>query len=1213
MPMASPDNPSLVVSVVTLFLLVATVVTVIARTAMRWALTRKTHLDDAVIILATGLATAQSIVIVAGVVPNGLGQRHDLLSSLQRSLFQKHYYAAVLLYIPCICVSNLAVLFLLRTITPVDSHRRLLVAAGTVTVAWGTAAEMASAFQCKLPTPWTVLDGATQTGQCFDITAFWYCFGVVQLLIDIALVILPWIIVRHVHMSAQRKHGIIGCFATRLLVIVAVVAQLVYFNSATKSNDMTFNLWAEVVCSQVVQSLSIITTCVPHLKSFFDRIESGMLRNDDLRRRGSHRTECHPAARSRQSSSAAGPVKEVMELSTHLDELPRRSSNTGQGVIPIGMRLSQQAGPSRQLQSPRRPTLPTALNDGPGGDGDSLTSQPEILRKPSRARLLPPDSQDIELIEPALKPQTMRTGHRSADDHDREELARLGKKQVLKRDFGFMSMLGFSCTILITWEGLLIVFIQGLANGGPAGLVYGYLLAWLGTLAVFTTIAELASMAPTSSGQCHWVAMLAPPSCRKFLSYLSGWLTVAGWQAFVAAACYLSGTLVQGLVVLQNPGYRPRLWHGTLLSWAVAACALFVNTVVGRALPKLESAILVLHMMGFLGVLIPLMSEEIQNPSKIVPASMLCSVFLNGTLGFGMLLAVLFCIGSLEAAIESPTGYPFMDIFRRGTGSPRGSAAMIAIIIVLSFCATIAVLASSSRLTRSFARTRGLPGWRYLSSVEPRTSLPLAAVGVTSTVAMLLSLISIGSTVALNNVLSLTVASLFLSYLACCSLLLWRRCTGGISKHGSSSRYTTNPPQSSQLMWGPFHVPGIPGIAINVASCSFLVIIIFFSFWPPVTPVTPATMNYSVLVTGFVLIFSAVYYVLWAHRTYTGPVVEVAIFRVETSTVPAPQFPAHQESRVWLLSSGASPIGVALARQLLTHGDHVVFGTKAKEVSDPNSQRAADFSSFWTEEVLVKEAWKDRAKVIGLDGRPVELMSLLAGLAIIGTVEELGASPRTCALIRDQFETNYFGHINLIKAALPPMRHRGRGHIILLTGIRSHPDESQSLAYEIAPFNIRMTIVQPNIEINVLTNQITTAPQLPQYAPENNAAPFFREIAESLLERLEAVAPPTVNGVDNGRLSSSSAGERKSIVSDYPQLSEQMKNRLLAETIHALTAIGGHENPPARHIVGHEAVGLVREKLKMVSEELEDFGEVSYAVDLDGDNASSPQRMSEGI
>ena len=54
----------------------------------------------------------------------------------------------------------------------------------------------------------------------------------------------------------------------------------------------------------------------------------------------------------------------------------------------------------------------------------------------------------------------------------------------------------------------------------------------------------------------------------------------------------------------------------------------------------------------------------------------------------------------------------------------------------------------------------------------------------------------------------------------------------------------------------------------------------------------------------------------------------------------------------------------------------------------------------------------------------------------------------------------------------------------------------------------------------------------------------------------------------------------------------------MLETVHALTAIGGHENPPARHIVGYEGVASVKEKLKTVSEELEDFVEVSCAVDI---------------
>lgn len=112
------------------------------------------------------------------------------------------------------------------------------------------------------------------------------------------------------------------------------------------------------------------------------------------------------------------------------------------------------------------------------------------------------------------------------------------------------------------------------------------------------------------------------------------------------------------------------------------------------------------------------MSEEIQNASTIVPYSLLASITLNGFLGFGMLLAVLFCLGDLQAALDSPTGYPFMEIFLQATHSAAGSSVMITIVTVLQICATIACLAGSSRMTWSFARDHGLPGWRILSKVS---------------------------------------------------------------------------------------------------------------------------------------------------------------------------------------------------------------------------------------------------------------------------------------------------------------------------------------------------------------------------------------------------------------------------------------------------------------------------------------------------------------
>ncbi|KAL8691749.1 MAG: hypothetical protein Q9218_003098 [Villophora microphyllina] len=52
----------------------------------------------------------------------------------------------------------------------------------------------------------------------------------------------------------------------------------------------------------------------------------------------------------------------------------------------------------------------------------------------------------------------------SEAERDELALARLGKKPVLKRRFNFLSILGFTCTILITWEAELIVFTLGLTK-----------------------------------------------------------------------------------------------------------------------------------------------------------------------------------------------------------------------------------------------------------------------------------------------------------------------------------------------------------------------------------------------------------------------------------------------------------------------------------------------------------------------------------------------------------------------------------------------------------------------------------------------------------------------------------------------------------------------------------------------------------------------------
>lgn len=272
--------------------------------------------------------------------------------------------------------------------------------------------------------------------------------------------------------------------------------------------------------------------------------------------------------------------------------------------------------------------------------------------------------------------------------------------------------------------------------------------------------------APTAGGQYHWVAMLAPKSSQKILSYITGWLTVLGWQALIAAASYLTGTTVQGVVILTCPTYNPKNWHGTLMAWAVVIVSLAINTFVSTVLAKIETLILILHIVGFIAILIPLvylaphssphkvltvftnaggwptqgvsffvgiiglvfaflgsdgaihMSEEVKNAALVVPRSMILSVLINGVLGFAMLVAMVFCLGNIEKISSTPpTQYPFMAVFAQAAGSSSGGAGMVAVVLFMFLCATMTALASSSRMTWSFARDRGLPYSKYLSRV----------------------------------------------------------------------------------------------------------------------------------------------------------------------------------------------------------------------------------------------------------------------------------------------------------------------------------------------------------------------------------------------------------------------------------------------------------------------------------------------------------------
>jgi hypothetical protein len=77
----------------------------------------------------------------------------------------------------------------------------------------------------------------------------------------------------------------------------------------------------------------------------------------------------------------------------------------------------------------------------------------------------------------------------------------------------------------------------------------------------------------------------------KLLKYHVGWLTAIGWQVYSASVFFLVGTVIQGLIVLNDASYIFKRWHGTLLAIAANVLSIAFNTVLASQLPYIRTSI----------------------------------------------------------------------------------------------------------------------------------------------------------------------------------------------------------------------------------------------------------------------------------------------------------------------------------------------------------------------------------------------------------------------------------------------------------------------------------------------------------------------------------------------------------------------------------------------------------------------------------------------
>ncbi|MBS0658847.1 MAG: SDR family NAD(P)-dependent oxidoreductase [Verrucomicrobia bacterium] len=176
------------------------------------------------------------------------------------------------------------------------------------------------------------------------------------------------------------------------------------------------------------------------------------------------------------------------------------------------------------------------------------------------------------------------------------------------------------------------------------------------------------------------------------------------------------------------------------------------------------------------------------------------------------------------------------------------------------------------------------------------------------------------------------------------------------------------------------------------------------------------------------------------------------------------------DTRVWFITGCSSGFGKALAEAVLESGDRLIGTARdvrsitdfdqfdrgrtcALDVTDPVSVAAA--------RQFALEAW----------GR-VDVLVNNAGYGLVGAVEECSEEQ-----IRRCFETNFHGPLRVIREFLPALRAQGRGHIVNLSAAAAISNYagfgayggakaalellSESLRAELAPFGIRVSLVQP--------------------------------------------------------------------------------------------------------------------------------------------------------
>lgn len=210
--------------------------------------------------------------------------------------------------------------------------------------------------------------------------------------------------------------------------------------------------------------------------------------------------------------------------------------------------------------------------------------------------------------------------------------------------------------------------------------------------------------------------------------------------------------------------------------------------------------------------------------------------------------------------------------------------------------------------------------------------------------------------------------------------------------------------------------------------------------------------------------------------------------------------------KTWFITGTSSGLGRLLTEKLLKKGDRVAATVRKAEALDDLKLEYKDLLWVATLDVTDTAAVKTVVDKAFADLGHIDIIVNNAGYALFCAAEEAGDDQ-----IRQQIDTNIIGSIQVIRAALPHLRAQGGGRILQVSsagGQATYPNFSyyhttkwgiegfcDTLAKEVAPLNIGITIIEPGAHQTSFATGMVTAPVMEAYdqTPAGDVRRFFAE------------------------------------------------------------------------------------------------------------------------